>query len=124
MSWRVVIATRIPDVLVGFGEVVRAAGHEVVALLTIRHVEGWTTSSLTGDLVVGAPKELDGTPVRALHDVAHRGRGGAAGRLRRRAAPARLDRGAQRGRGQPVQRSGSIHALTRWASRLPNGLPV
>ena len=36
MSWRVVIATRIPQVLDGFGEVVSAAGHETVALLTVR----------------------------------------------------------------------------------------
>jgi hypothetical protein len=60
MSWRVVIATRIPQVLDGFGEVVRAAGHETVALLTVRYVEGWAdTSSVTGELVMGAPKELD-----------------------------------------------------------------
>ena len=31
MSWRVVIVTRIPPVLLGFDAVVREAGHEVVA---------------------------------------------------------------------------------------------
>ena len=56
-------------------------------------------------------------------DVADGGRGRAAGRVRRRATLDRRDGGAQRGRGQLDQRSGSIHALNRWASRLWNGLP-
>ena len=56
-------------------------------------------------------------------DVADRGGGRAAARVRRRAALARRDGGAQRGRGQPDHRSGSIHALTRRASRLWNGSP-
>ena len=35
MSWRVVIVTRIPPVIAGFDGVVREAGHEPVALLTL-----------------------------------------------------------------------------------------
>jgi methionyl-tRNA formyltransferase len=34
MSWRVVMVTRIPQVLLGFAGVVRSLGHEVVAVLT------------------------------------------------------------------------------------------
>ena len=59
---------------------------------------------------------------RARH-LADRGRGRAAARVRRRAALGRRDGRAQRGRGQLVQRSGSIHAVTRRASLLWNGLP-
>ena len=60
MSWRVVIVTRIPPVLAGFDAVVREAGHEVVALLTMRNVDGrYGPVSDTGDLVLAAADDLD-----------------------------------------------------------------
>jgi methionyl-tRNA formyltransferase len=61
MSLRVVIVTRIPPVLAGFEPVVRAAGHEVVALLTNRVVMGGGApgDTATGELVFGAPEDLD-----------------------------------------------------------------
>ena len=40
MSWRVVIVTRVLPVALGFYEAVREAGHEPVALLTIRDTDG------------------------------------------------------------------------------------
>jgi methionyl-tRNA formyltransferase len=59
MSWRVVIATRILPVALGFDAAVRAAGHEPVALLTIRDPErrygDWDLASLVDD----APAGLD-----------------------------------------------------------------
>jgi len=57
MSWRVVIVTRIPQVLAGFDGVVRAMGHEPVAFLTIRGFDGPDPSM--GDLVMGAAEGLD-----------------------------------------------------------------
>jgi len=60
MSLRVVIVTRIPPVLAGFDAVVRAAGHEPVAFLTMRNVDGrYGPISQTDDLVMGAADELD-----------------------------------------------------------------
>jgi methionyl-tRNA formyltransferase len=60
MSWRVVIVTRIPPVLAGFDAVVREAGHEPVALLTMRNVDGrYGPLSLTEELVMGAAEDLD-----------------------------------------------------------------
>jgi methionyl-tRNA formyltransferase len=60
MSWRVVIVTRIPQVLAGFDAVVRGLEHEPVGFLTIRYVDGWSGSAdVTGELIMGAPKELD-----------------------------------------------------------------
>jgi methionyl-tRNA formyltransferase len=60
MSLRVVIVTRIPPVLAGFDEVVRAAGHEPVGFLTMRNVDGrYGPPADTGDLVMGAAEELD-----------------------------------------------------------------
>jgi methionyl-tRNA formyltransferase len=60
MSWRVVIVTRIPPVLAGFDAVVRAAGHEPVAFLTMRNVDGrYGPPAHTGELVMGAAGELD-----------------------------------------------------------------
>jgi methionyl-tRNA formyltransferase len=60
MSLRVVIVTRIPPVLTGFDAVVREAGHEVVAFLTMRNVDGrYGPHALTDDLVMGAAPELD-----------------------------------------------------------------
>jgi methionyl-tRNA formyltransferase len=57
MSWRVVIVTRIPQVLAGFDAVVRGTGHQPVALLTIR--EGDASNALMGELVMSAAEELD-----------------------------------------------------------------
>ena len=60
MSWRVVIVTRIPPVLAGFDAVVRELGHEPVALLTMRNVDGrYGPAAMTDDLVMGAAPELD-----------------------------------------------------------------
>jgi methionyl-tRNA formyltransferase len=60
VSWRVVIATRIPPVLAGFDAVAREAGHEPVALLTMRNVDGrYGPIAQTGELVMSAAEELD-----------------------------------------------------------------
>jgi methionyl-tRNA formyltransferase len=60
VSWRVAIVTRIPPVLAGFDALVREAGHEPVALLTMRNVDGrYGPGSLTGELVMAAAEELD-----------------------------------------------------------------
>ncbi len=60
MSWRVVIVTRIAPVLAGFDAVVRAAGHEPVALLSMRDNDGrYGALPETGDLVMSAAPELD-----------------------------------------------------------------
>jgi methionyl-tRNA formyltransferase len=60
MSLRVVVVTRIPPVLEGFGAVIHECGHEVVALLTNRVVLGVRgPADATSDLVIGAPEELD-----------------------------------------------------------------
>ena len=55
MPWRIVIATRIFPVAVGFQEAIRAAGHEPVALLTIRDLEGLYLGGALDEL----PGELD-----------------------------------------------------------------
>jgi methionyl-tRNA formyltransferase len=55
MSWRVVIATRIFPVAAGFQEAVRAAGHEPIALLTIRDLQG----EYLGGALHELPGELD-----------------------------------------------------------------
>jgi methionyl-tRNA formyltransferase len=60
MSLRVVIVTRISPVLAGFDAVVRALGHQPVAFLTIRNVDGrYGPPGQTGDLVMAAGDELD-----------------------------------------------------------------
>jgi len=60
MSWRVVIATRIPPVLVGFDAVIREAGHEPVGFLTTRNLDGrYGPLALTDELVLGAAPDLD-----------------------------------------------------------------
>lgn len=60
MSLRVVIVTRIPPVLAGFDAVIREAGHEPVAFLTMRNVDGrYGPPADTGDLVMSAADELD-----------------------------------------------------------------
>jgi methionyl-tRNA formyltransferase len=58
--WRVVIVTRILPVALGFIETVRGAGHEPVALLTIRDTENRYGSEFTLEgLLSGVPPELD-----------------------------------------------------------------
>ena len=60
MSLRVVIVTRIPPVLAAFDAVVRGTGHEPVAFLTMRNVDGrYGPPADTGDLVLAAADELD-----------------------------------------------------------------
>jgi methionyl-tRNA formyltransferase len=60
MSWRVVIVSRVSPVLAGFDPVVRAAGHEPVALLSMRdHDDRYGNLPDTGELVTSAPPELD-----------------------------------------------------------------
>jgi methionyl-tRNA formyltransferase len=55
MSWRVVIVTMIPPVLTGFDAVLRDAGHQPVALLTMRGYD----PELTAKVVAAAPKDLE-----------------------------------------------------------------
>jgi methionyl-tRNA formyltransferase len=60
MSLRVVIVARIPPVLAGFDAVVRQSGHEPVALLTMRNVDGrYGPLEMTDQLVMGAAADLD-----------------------------------------------------------------
>ena len=60
MSWRIVIVTRIAPVLAGFVAVVRDAGHEPVALLSMRDSDGrYGALPGTGELVTSAAPELD-----------------------------------------------------------------
>jgi methionyl-tRNA formyltransferase len=60
MSWRVVIVTRIAPVLMGFEAVVREAGHEPVALLSMRNTDGrYGPAAMTEELVAGTPAGLD-----------------------------------------------------------------
>ena len=72
MSLRVVIVTRIPPVLAAFDAVVRAAGHEPVAFLTMRNVDGrYGPPAETGDLVMTAARRARRPPARAPeHDRA------------------------------------------------------
>jgi methionyl-tRNA formyltransferase len=60
MNWRVVIVTRIAPVLAGFDAVVRDAGHEPVALMSMRDVDGrYGSLPDIGELVTSAAPELD-----------------------------------------------------------------
>jgi len=60
MSWRVAIVSRISPVLAGFDAVIRAAGHEPVALLTMRDHDGrYGDLPEIGELVMSAASELD-----------------------------------------------------------------
>jgi methionyl-tRNA formyltransferase len=60
MSWRVVIVTRIPPVLIGFDAALRELGHEPVALLTMIDRESrFGPESWNTDLVMGAEPDLD-----------------------------------------------------------------
>jgi methionyl-tRNA formyltransferase len=57
---RVVIVTRIPPVLAAFDAVVRGAGHEPVAFLTMRNTDGrYGPVALTDELVMGTADDLD-----------------------------------------------------------------
>ena len=104
MSWRVVIVTRIPPVLAGFDAVVRAAGHEPVAFLTMRNVDGrYGPPAETGELVMTAAERARRPPARAPeHDRA-------AARLGR--SPTSSSAWASRGRSRP----------TRWRCRASAG---
>src|SRR5580765_6391082 len=55
MSWRVAIVTMIPPVLIGFDAVLRDAGHQPVALLTMRGFDAEGTAKL----IAAAPKDLE-----------------------------------------------------------------
>ena len=59
MSWRVVIVTMIPPVLTGFDAVLREAGHQPVALLTMRGHGGPDGAEWTSKLVAAAPPDLE-----------------------------------------------------------------
>lgn len=59
MSWRVVITTMIPPVLTGFEAVIREAGHEPVALLTMRGFDGPDGSNGTAAVLAAAPPDLN-----------------------------------------------------------------
>jgi methionyl-tRNA formyltransferase len=59
MAWRVVIATRILPVALGFDAAIREAGHEPVGLLTIRDPQRRYGDWDIAALVNGAPAELD-----------------------------------------------------------------
>ncbi len=60
MSWRVVVATRVPPVLAGFSAVLREAGHEPVALLTTRSSDGrYGSAGGEADLLQTAAEELE-----------------------------------------------------------------
>jgi len=59
MSWRVVITTMIPPVLIGFDAVLREAGHQPVALLTWRGSGHTGPMPGTADLLAAAPADLN-----------------------------------------------------------------
>jgi len=59
MSWRVVIVTMIPPVLTGFDAVIRNAGHQPVALLTMRGFDGPGGTEGTAKLLAAAPRDLE-----------------------------------------------------------------
>ena len=60
MSWRVVVVTRIAPVLAGFDAVVREAGHQPVALLSIRSTDGrYGPFQDTAELLQSAASDLD-----------------------------------------------------------------
>jgi methionyl-tRNA formyltransferase len=57
--WRVVLVTRILPVALGFTAAVREAGHELVALLTIREGNRYGQLGELEPLLAGIPAELD-----------------------------------------------------------------
>jgi methionyl-tRNA formyltransferase len=58
-SWRVVIVTRILPVALGFQAALREAGHETVALLTIRDTDGRYGGLDLGGMLDELPADLD-----------------------------------------------------------------
>jgi methionyl-tRNA formyltransferase len=70
MSWRVVITTMIPPVLLGFDAVIREAGHEPVALLTMRGMTGPDGTSGTPALLAAAPSDLNVLMPAKRRDIA------------------------------------------------------
>jgi methionyl-tRNA formyltransferase len=58
LSWRVVIVTRVLPVALGFYEALREAGHEPVALLTIRDTDGRYGSFDIGGMLNSLPADL------------------------------------------------------------------
>jgi methionyl-tRNA formyltransferase len=59
MAWRVVITTRVLPVVLGLSAALREAGHEPVALLTIRDAEGRYGNSDLGGMLAEVPAGLD-----------------------------------------------------------------
>jgi methionyl-tRNA formyltransferase len=59
MGWRVVITTRILPVVLGLSAALREAGHEPVALLTIRDVDGRYGNFDLGGMLGEVPGDLD-----------------------------------------------------------------
>jgi len=59
MAWRVVITTRILPVVLGLSAALREAGHEPVALLTIRDVDGRYGNLDLGGMLGEVPRDLD-----------------------------------------------------------------
>src|SRR5947209_14819499 len=57
--WRVVMATRVLPVALGFHAALREAGHEPVALLTVRDATGRYGSFDLGSMLGELPDELD-----------------------------------------------------------------
>ena len=57
--WRVVIATRVLPVVLGFSAALREAGHEPVALLTVRDPSGRYGSFDLGGMLDELPEDLD-----------------------------------------------------------------
>ena len=72
MSLRVVIVTRISPVLAGFDAVVRATGHEPVALMSMRDHDGrYGNLPDVGELVMSAAPELDVLLPARRSSIAH-----------------------------------------------------
>src|SRR5947199_9400334 len=57
--WRVVIATRVLPIALGFSAALREAGHEPVALLTVRDPSGRYGSFDLGGMLDELPEDLD-----------------------------------------------------------------
>jgi methionyl-tRNA formyltransferase len=70
MSWRVVITTMIPPVLIGFDAGLRAAGHEPVALLTWRGTGGREGLPGTAELLTAVPPDLNVLMPAKRRDIA------------------------------------------------------
>ncbi len=70
MSWRVVITTMIPPVLIGFDAMVRDAGHQPVALLTMRGFDDADRMPGTSALLAAAPADLNVLMPAKRRDIA------------------------------------------------------